>query len=755
MAIDYTPALGEYVGLAPFRYWCQKVLPLVYDDSLSYYELLNKVVDYLNKTMQDVETLHGDVEGLHTAYIQLQTYVNGYFDNLDVQQEINNKLDQMAEDGSLDALIEPYLQEYREELNAIIAGQNADIAVLQARMDTFASLPDGSTAGDAELTDIRVGASGYIYPTAGDAVRDQVSGMFRALAPLPIFTTIQNGYYKGADGTYTANNEFACTTEKLAVQNIIDVSLNNPTYEFFLSFYDASENYIGYSAWTSDRVTIKNNAAFFNISIRNITHTTINANQYPVIRNAISVNAWTDNTLGIKYKAADAGAVNIALSQINNMLQKRYAPIPFYQVQNAYINAAGEMAAGYFYCATNYIHINAYDNIKFKRIGITGVNPLVYSCAFYDADYNLISNVIAAEAQETRGYLAELYSVRVPVNAKYARFSMFQDTAQYGNFELFGLSKPLTANGATAAFTTADDQPLITSFNDAISAFDALQSAHSNYMTRRARQTENVTLYEYILTTGNYNDNTGRRGRNPVINKPKILIVSGIHGDERSSVSALYKFVKALCEKEFPLSKIIDGAEIHIIPIAAPNAFDSDEHLNSNGVNLNRNFDTSNWHRTDPGYSYSGASPADQEETQIVQQWIQDNSDARLYIDWHNSSYVNEVSCFLGTSTDENAVKLKHEYLTALNEIIPYWQLVRGITPASNIYGYTGGGNPGTEPASGTSALYAIEQGVECSYTMETSWNINGSGKDSAFTIATSAEAAANVLRGFSFLKEI
>ena len=31
-----------------FRFWCLKVLPLVYDDSLSYYELLCKVVNYIN-----------------------------------------------------------------------------------------------------------------------------------------------------------------------------------------------------------------------------------------------------------------------------------------------------------------------------------------------------------------------------------------------------------------------------------------------------------------------------------------------------------------------------------------------------------------------------------------------------------------------------------------------------------------------------------------------------------------------------------
>ena len=107
---DFTPEMGNYKSLQPFRYWCQKVLPLVYDDSLSYYELLCKVVDYLNKTMEDVETLHGDVNNLHTAYEELQNYVNTYFSSLDVQQEINNKLDNMATSGELTTIITPFLE---------------------------------------------------------------------------------------------------------------------------------------------------------------------------------------------------------------------------------------------------------------------------------------------------------------------------------------------------------------------------------------------------------------------------------------------------------------------------------------------------------------------------------------------------------------------------------------------------------------------------------------------------------------------
>ena len=106
---NFTPTRKPYNPTGSFRFWCQKVLPAVYDDSLSYYELLCKVVNYLNDVIQNVDNMNDDITSMFEAYSELQTYVNDYFSSLDVQQEINNKLDKMATDGTLSNIVRPFI----------------------------------------------------------------------------------------------------------------------------------------------------------------------------------------------------------------------------------------------------------------------------------------------------------------------------------------------------------------------------------------------------------------------------------------------------------------------------------------------------------------------------------------------------------------------------------------------------------------------------------------------------------------------
>ena len=61
-----------------FRFWCYKVLPLVYDDSLSYYEILCKVVDYINNLIETDKVQSADIEKLKQEVQKVQNWIDNF-----------------------------------------------------------------------------------------------------------------------------------------------------------------------------------------------------------------------------------------------------------------------------------------------------------------------------------------------------------------------------------------------------------------------------------------------------------------------------------------------------------------------------------------------------------------------------------------------------------------------------------------------------------------------------------------------------
>lgn len=65
-------------GLPKFRFWCYKVLPLVYDDSLSYYEVLCKVVDYINKLIDQDKIFGDELTQLQSELATVQKWIDNF-----------------------------------------------------------------------------------------------------------------------------------------------------------------------------------------------------------------------------------------------------------------------------------------------------------------------------------------------------------------------------------------------------------------------------------------------------------------------------------------------------------------------------------------------------------------------------------------------------------------------------------------------------------------------------------------------------
>lgn len=135
---NQTPSVPteEIVDLSPFKRMVMTIgtLPTAFTESMTYYEALAYFAKYLEETVIPAVNQNAEAtEELQTLFTELKSYVDNYFDNLDVQDEINAKLDAMVEDGTMATIIN---QEIFGELNTAVANNTTAIAGLNGRVSS-------------------------------------------------------------------------------------------------------------------------------------------------------------------------------------------------------------------------------------------------------------------------------------------------------------------------------------------------------------------------------------------------------------------------------------------------------------------------------------------------------------------------------------------------------------------------------------------------------------------------------------------
>lgn len=217
----------------------------------------------------------------------LQQLLNAVYGK-DVRQSIHDAIKQCYDDGKAGSV----------DLQA-----REDISAERARIDNIIKLSEGSTTGDAELADIRVGADGTTYETAGDAVRTQFAKVDKFdLIDTTATTYPYNKFFTFLQGKIT--KEFVLFPQDIQIY-VVD---NSKPVEAFTVL----EN-----VWYTVLEVADENITLAGIVSKGETYhlSKLIFDPKGCSREDILAKAALDETLSKKGYAADAGAIGEALKK--------------------------------------------------------------------------------------------------------------------------------------------------------------------------------------------------------------------------------------------------------------------------------------------------------------------------------------------------------------------------------------------------------------------------------------------------------
>lgn len=151
------------------------------------------------------------------------------------------------------------------------------------------------------------------------------------------------------------------------------------------------------------------------------------------------------------------------------------------------------------------------------------------------------------------------------------------------------------------------------------------------------QELESYPIYEYIIQAPQTSQKThGLAGVTDLYPAAKILITTGVHGNEKAAVYGVYEFVKQLLlnpQNSQALNDLKSNFDFRVIPIVNPGGYNYSFRNTLTEVDLNRNF-SDGWGELD--HLAKGKKPYSEGETKILRNWLNEHGDAFAYLDYHN-----------------------------------------------------------------------------------------------------------------------
>ena len=118
----------DMVHLTPFKACVLQNFPFIEADfdAVTNYQLLCKVVEYLNKLIDNSNKQNDNITQLEQNFITLYNYVKYYFDNLDITDEIDKKIDELITSGELASFFKSIIGYVMPEWFGAIGNGNND-----------------------------------------------------------------------------------------------------------------------------------------------------------------------------------------------------------------------------------------------------------------------------------------------------------------------------------------------------------------------------------------------------------------------------------------------------------------------------------------------------------------------------------------------------------------------------------------------------------------------------------------------------